>query len=184
MDEEVRGTRPGDADAVTPAPHTAAQAHARARKRWGDLDSKKLVFLEVYVASGNISRACREIRLGRRTHYDWIKKDPAYAAAYAEAEEDAADVLLGEAWRRAVHGVTRPMVSQGVIVCYVQDYSDTLLLALLAARRPHEFGKCRLEHSGEAGGGASTLEQAWALTKLSKEDRDQLKALMAKAGLA
>ena len=71
------------------------------------------------------------------------KNDPAFAIAWEEAEEMAADALEAEARRRAVEGTQEPLVSAGRIVrdddgrpIAVRRYSDNLLLALIKARRP------------------------------------------------
>jgi hypothetical protein len=168
--------------------HSERQAYARAQARWGDLDARKLAFLTVYEVSGNVKHAARLAGIDRGTHYNWLKKDAAYGAAFLVAEEEASDTIRAEIWRRATHGVTKPMVSAGEIVCYVQEYSDTLLLALAASRMPAEFSRTRIEHSGRidggAAGGASMIEQAEALAKLPQSDRDTLRAIMVKAGLA
>jgi len=50
----------------------------------------------------------------------------------------------------------KPMISKGEIVTYVQEYSDTLMLALLAGRRPEKYAKQRLEHSGRIDGPSPT----------------------------
>jgi len=70
-------------------------------------------------------------------------RDPAFAAAWEDAEEVAADRLEDEARRRAVEGVAEPLVSGGKLVrdddgqpIMVRRYSDNLLLALIKARRP------------------------------------------------
>jgi hypothetical protein len=118
-----RADRPGRG-----AGDTEQQAAARAR--WGDLSPRKLLFLTVFAACGNISHACRQIGANRATHYDWLAADPDYAVAFAEADEEATETLEAEAWRRAEHGVTKPIVSKGAVVCYVQQYSDMLMLAL------------------------------------------------------
>src|SRR5262249_4356684 len=75
--------------------------------------------------------------------YELRKADPAFAAAWEEAEEIAVDVLEAEARRRAVDGVPEPLVSAGKLVrdddgqpIAIKRYSDHLLLALLRAHRP------------------------------------------------
>ena len=78
------------------------------------------------------------------------KNDPAFAIAWEEAEEMAADALEAEARRRAVEGTQEPLVSAGRIVrdddgrpIAVRRYSDNLLLALIKARRPPRAkGRC------------------------------------------
>ena len=39
-------------------------------------------FLAAYQGVGTIEGACRVAEVGRRTHYDWIDRDPAYAARF------------------------------------------------------------------------------------------------------
>jgi len=74
------------------------------------------------------------------------------------------------------------MVSKGGVVCYVQEYSDTLMQTLLAARRPEKCGKQRLEHSGRVDS-LSIHAEAEALRKLNPENRAQLRALLDEAGI-
>jgi len=75
--------------------------------------------------------------------YELRKRDEGFAAGWEEAEERAADALEAEAWRRAVVGVQDPLVAGGKVVrdddgqpLAIRRYSDTLMLALLKARRP------------------------------------------------
>src|SRR5262249_29613452 len=64
---------------------------------------KKELFLERFAACGNVSQACRESGVPRRTVYGWLQdaNDEAFAAAYAEAEQQALDALVEEVRRRA-----------------------------------------------------------------------------------
>jgi hypothetical protein len=50
--------------------------------------------------------------LGRKTVYDWLKREP-FKALYSDAREEAPDELEGEARRRAVDGVLEPVYQQG-----------------------------------------------------------------------
>jgi hypothetical protein len=79
---------------------TETQAYARAR--WGEnLSPRQLAFLILLAAAGNVSEACRELGLGRKTPYRWREESPDFAAAWVDAEEMAGDSLEREAWRRA-----------------------------------------------------------------------------------
>jgi hypothetical protein len=178
----IHGTVTGGADRPGRGGRDTQQ-QAAARARWGNLSPRKLVFLTVFAASGNISRACRQIGANRATHYDWLAADPDYAAAFAEAAEEATETLEAEAWRRAMHGVTKPMVSKGAVVCYVQEYSDMLMVALLAARRPEKYGKQRVEYSRRVDNAQTLRQEEEALRKLTPEERAALRALLEKAGL-
>jgi hypothetical protein len=75
--------------------------------------------------------------------YSLRNADSAFADAWDEAEEIAADGLEDEARRRAVEGVPEPVVSGGKLIrddagqpVLIRRYSDPLLLALLRAHRP------------------------------------------------
>lgn len=73
-----------------------------------------------------------------------------YAAAFADAQDDAADSLEAEATRRARLGVSEPIYQGGKLVGYKRNFSDTLLIFLLKGLRPEKF-KDRHEHSGPGG---------------------------------
>ena len=89
----------------------------------------KEAFLIAYRANGNVSEACRQAHIGRRTAYDWREADPAFRAAWEEAHEVAVDALEEEARRRAL------------------DQSDRLLEFLLKANRPEKYRETyRFEH--------------------------------------
>ncbi len=77
--------------------------------------------------------------MNRACHYDWIKSDPEYAKAFAEAEANSARSLEDEAVRRASMGIRKAVRYKGKIVGYETEYSDTLLLALLRANNPKKF---------------------------------------------
>jgi hypothetical protein len=100
-------------------------------------------FLKTLAGTGNVTAAAALAGTSRTRVYEFRKIDPAFAAAWDEAEEMAADALEAEARRRGVEGVQEPLVSAGRIVrddegqpIAIRRYSDNLLLALLKARRP------------------------------------------------
>jgi len=99
-------------------------------------------FLEALADTGSVTTAVAIAGTSRTRVYELRKADPAFASAWQDAEEIAADRLEDEARRRAVEGVPEPLVSAGKLVrddngqpIMVPRYSDTLLLALLRARR-------------------------------------------------
>jgi hypothetical protein len=103
-------------------------------------------FLKALAETGIVSAAVEIAGTSRTRAYDLWKRDPAFAAAWEEAEERAADALGAEAWRRAVVGVRAPLVSSGKVVrdydgqpIAIRRYSDALMIALLKARRPERF---------------------------------------------
>ena len=100
-------------------------------------------FLASLAETGNVTAAVAAAGTSRTRVYELRKVDPAFAAAWEEAEEIAADALEAEARRRAVEGTQEPLVSAGKLVrdddgqpIAVRRYSDNLLLALLKTHRP------------------------------------------------
>lgn len=97
-------------------------------------DRARETFLTVLRETCNVSEAARAARIGRRTAYDWRNDDPAFAADWDEAEEEAVDALEKVARDRAIDG------------------SDRMLEILLKAHRPEKYvERLRSEISGPGG---------------------------------
>ncbi len=124
---------------------------------------KKRAFLAAMANTANVLRAAEIAGMDRDNHYLWLKKDPAYAAAFEVAWQRGTDALEAEAVRRAYEGVTKPIFHAGKraidvvqnpdgslkrdelgkpigIPAAVREYSDTLLIFLLKGRNPAVFG--------------------------------------------
>jgi hypothetical protein len=106
----------------TPPALSPSTARHRHRRDW------RPVFLEHFRNSGNVREAAEAVGVDRSTPYRTAERDPAFAAKWAAAGEDAADVLEFEARRRALAG------------------SDALLMSLLRAFRPDRYGETRNVH--------------------------------------
>ena len=107
---------------------------------------RKQHFLEVLAKCGNVTAAAAAAGVARCVPYEHRKTDDAFAKAWEEAEEVAADRLEAEAGRRGVEGVEEPVISLGKVVqgadgepLIIRRYSDTVLLALLRAHRPEKY---------------------------------------------
>lgn len=98
-------------------------------------------FLEVLAESCQVTVAAQAAGIPRRTLYDRRRADLEFARAWDQALEEGADLLVAEAYRRAVEGVEEPVVSAGVLVTTVRHYSDRLLELLLRAHRPDRFAR-------------------------------------------
>lgn len=123
-------------------------------------DRARDAFLAVLRETCNVAESCRAANIGRTAAYDWRAADAEFAAAWSEAEEEAADRLEREAWRRAVEGTDKPVTFQGAITATYKEYSDRMLEILLKAHRPEKFtDRSKIEHdlSEDA---ASMLAQA------------------------
>jgi hypothetical protein len=124
-------------------------------------------FVKALADTGIVSVAVEIAGTSRTRVYELRKHDSDFASAWAEAEEQAADALEAEAWRRAVQGVAEPLVSAGKVVrdddgqpLVIRRYSDNLLLALLKARRPEKFKDRAVVEHDIADGLADRLEAA------------------------
>ena len=96
-------------------------------------------FLEALADTGSVINAVAVAGTSRTRVYELRKLDPEFAAAWAQAEDIAADRLEDEARRRALEGVPELLVSAGKLVrdddgkpITVRRYSDNLLLARMA----------------------------------------------------
>lgn len=109
------------------------------RGRAARTDRARDTFLAMLAETCNVSEAARAAGIGRQTAYDWRDDDQTFAAAWANAEQEAADKLEREAWRRAVEGTDKPVTYQGEITATFKEYSDRMLEILLKAHRPDKF---------------------------------------------
>ena len=64
------------------------------------VDPKQRAFLAAFQQTANVRLACRVAKVGRSSHYRWLKEDREYREAVAIAREVAADILEAEAFRR------------------------------------------------------------------------------------
>jgi hypothetical protein len=107
-----------------------------------------------HLAEGHaVKYAAEAVRLSRNRLYELRQTDPAFAAAWAAAEDAGTEVLEEAARRRAVEGVVHetPIYYQGDHVGTVVEtkYSDGLLMFLLKARRPEKYRERQdVHHSG------------------------------------
>ena len=104
------------------------------------LTDAQRAFLAVYGELGVIKRACKVAGVGRSSHYEWMESNPEYRRAFEDAQDDAADNLEAEVYRRAVKGVRKQVGwYKGVAGGYVREYSDLLLMFALKALRPEKY---------------------------------------------
>lgn len=96
-------------------------------------------FLKEFKICATVTHAAKLANIGRQTHYDWLRKDEEYQAAFAEAEVAATDALISEARRRAIQGVEEPILYKGEVVKTIKKYSDTLLIFLLKGALPEVY---------------------------------------------
>jgi transposase-like protein len=84
-------------------------------------DKNAVAFIEALSETGNVTHACDQAGLRRRTIYEWRDDDPAFADAWEQALEIGTHALEDEARRRAMGG------------------SDVLLIFMLKSLRPEKY---------------------------------------------
>jgi hypothetical protein len=97
-------------------------------------------FLAALAESPNVAAACRTAKVSRETAYLHKRTDPEFAAAWQSALDISTDDLVGEMYRRAVHGVERPVYQQGKLCGTERHYSDALAIFLAKTHRPGVYG--------------------------------------------
>jgi hypothetical protein len=113
---------------------------------------RQKAFLAAYEQVGSIARAAEAAKIGRTTHWAWMRTDPEYPKKFAAAQTVASEVLIDEATRRAVDGVEEPVgFYKGKAGGTVKRYSDILLMFLIKAKRPEYRDSSRLHLGFDAG---------------------------------
>jgi hypothetical protein len=119
--------------------------------------------------------AARKVGIYREQHYGWMRTDREYAREFEMARQAAIDTLEGEAHRRAVEGVQKPVYQKGMKVGEITEYSDNLLMFLLRAACPEKY---RNNWKGERK--APEPERNPDLALLTDEELETLLAIYAK----
>ena len=125
------------------ASNARCRAYCHPMRKLKPTEARQRRFQEALADTGSVSAAA-VAGTSRTRVYELRKADQAFASAWQEAEEIAADRLEDEAGRRALEGIPELLVSGGGKLVRddegnpitVRRYSDNLLLALLKAKRP------------------------------------------------
>lgn len=124
-----------------PSPAEARQTETQEKAREA--------FIIALRGGATVSGAAVRAGFSRATAYRWRGEDEAFAAAWDDAYETGTDAIEQEAIRRATQGVNKPVYYKGKVVGHVVEYSDTLLMQQLNARRPEKYRtNHKVEHSG------------------------------------
>jgi YD repeat-containing protein len=105
-------------------------------------DDWRAPFLEAFARTLTVTDACKEVGISRPAAYDERRKNPDFAAAWAQVEEATTEWLEREALRRAAEGwVERGTYDENgnLVGEFVRKFSDTLLIFMLKARRPETY---------------------------------------------
>lgn len=126
-------------------------------------------FLRTFRLNPLVAEASKIADVHCKTVYRWVDRLPAFAAAYKECQEEAADNLEAEALRRARDGVEEPVFYQGKVVGAIRKYSDTLMIVLLKAFRPHKYVERVVMEQAAADIMRRQQDQNYDFTRMSEE---------------
>lgn len=167
------GSRPGAGrkgkGAASPKPKKAARSPwakgAKAEKPHTRIKTLKTpqralnAFLAALSEGYSIRAASERAGFDRSVAYAIRGRNEKFRLAWDCALEDGTDVIEDEALRRAVAGVLEPVVAQGRLaknedgsILTVRKFSDSILLALLKARRDKFREKTETKVVGADGG--------------------------------
>ena len=130
---------------------------------------KQTAFLAAFAQLASVTHAAEAAQINRREHYRWLP-DPAYAEAFAEAQQIAIESLEREARRRAVEGVEEPVFHNGRVCGTIRRYSDTLLIFLLKAAYPEKYRE-RVDVNAQVN---VTVDVADRLVRARERERERL----------
>lgn len=159
------------------------------------MDTTKQAFLGHFSKHGNVGRACRQTGISRLELDSLLTTDPAFRQAVDDAEADLADDAEDEMRRRAVEGVEEtvyykggpvfkldpitgePILGEdGEAIAYKRRvYSDSLLLKYVEAKKPGVFNRNK---EPSAAGSRLHVKEAMDLTRLTREQREQLRVML------
>lgn len=128
---------------------------------------KHNLFFAELAKHGRPATAARTAQLDRSNMYKLKDSDPVIATRWADALELFADGLEEAAHLRAVEGTDKGVYHQGFLVATEKQYSDSLLLAMLKAKRKREYDAAsKIELTGADGGPVKTEQSP---TEIARE---------------
>lgn len=117
----------------------ARQQRGRRQMKAAALPDRDLVFVTALAQGRSVQGACDASGFARSTAYERRANDVAFAAAWDAAYEAGSDVLEDEVRRRAIEGVEKGIYHAGKRIAVERQYSDTMLIFMLKARRPEKY---------------------------------------------
>lgn len=128
--------------------------------------TKKVIFLRAFAQRGIVLDGVEVARVSRNLVYYWREEDEWFELLFQAAQEEAADRIEAEVYRRAIHGVDEPVIFQGLPTqvedketgekkfLTVKKYSDKLAELLLKGNKQEKYRenvKSTVDLQGQAG---------------------------------
>lgn len=96
-------------------------------------------FLSAIMQGSSVTDATNLVGVHITLPYKRRTTDEAFKRAWREAADIGTEFLEQEAARRAYHGTLKPVFHKGEQCGFVREYSDTLMIFLLKARKPEMY---------------------------------------------
>lgn len=96
-------------------------------------------FIQALAGGATVTQAAAQAGISRQHVYRYRGQDAEFDEAWQEVYEHGTERLEAEAFRRAVKGTQKPIYHLGKRVGSVREYSDSLLMFLLKARKPDMY---------------------------------------------
>jgi len=109
------------------------------------LEAKQAIFLATLAKTGMVQASLEAAEWSRSSAFKLAKADTEFQAKWDAALDTFADKLEKELIRRAEEGVEKPVYYKGEVVGYITEYSDSLLLAAVKAKRREYRDQGKLE---------------------------------------
>jgi hypothetical protein len=139
-----------------------------------------LSFIEELRLCGNMKMACEKSSLSREVVEVLYDRHPIFRKKFDYAIQDAADTLEGEAWRRAMYGYTKQLITKDGDVVDVTEHDNRLLFNMVKAAKKEKYSE-RVTHTGADGGAIQVEQHVINYDKLSEDDLKSLLTLIGKA---
>ena len=107
-------------------------------------------FLSAVMLGASVTDAVGQAGVHITLPYKTRITDKAFKKAWKDASEVGTEFLEQEAARRAYHGTLKPVFHKGEECGFIREYSDTLMIFLLKARRPDKYREGIEDGSGRA----------------------------------
>lgn len=179
---EVR-SRPGELSRHIPSinPYTNKRRQELRDEYSDKIAQAMLFFLWRFNQEGSITKAVDHPWLSYGAVRAWRRTFPLFDELVSELEETLVQAADDELYERAVHGVSKPVISQGAVI-YVKEKSNELLKFYLQAHRRKYAAKQTTEITGPDGGPIRSVSVDLSnLRNLSDQELDMLQQLMEKA---
>jgi hypothetical protein len=109
-------------------------------------NEQRSLFLGHLAESANVRRSSDAAGKSTSAAYALRKRDPAFAQKWADALEQALDLLEAHIIERAGVGVTKDYFYQGESRGLFKEHSNDLAMFMLRARRPEIYGKNTMQN--------------------------------------